>query len=99
MGQFIFGGGVQMERVVCRGERNMGGFVHLTKVANAEKHAFYTVTLFPIFFSEKFAKQQKEYTPQKNCFLTCLHVVIVVDCGIHSFRPIHHSSPLLYKLA
>jgi hypothetical protein len=47
MGQFIFGGGVQMERVVLQGRKKYGGFVHLTKVANAEKHAFYTVTLFP----------------------------------------------------
>jgi hypothetical protein len=49
------------------GEKKIGGslggggdiifqFVDLTKVANAEKHAFYTVTLFPIFLSEKFAK-------------------------------------------
>jgi hypothetical protein len=74
MGQFIFGGGGANGKSRLQGRKKYGGFVHLTKVANAEKHAFYTVTLFPNFLSEKFAKQQKEYTPQKNCFLPCLHV-------------------------
>lgn len=68
MGQFIFGGGVQMERVVCRGERNMGGFVHLTKVANAEKHAFYTVTLFPIFLVKNLQNSKKNIHHKKIAF-------------------------------
>lgn len=88
-----------MERVVCRGRKKYGGFVHLTKVANAEKHAFYTVTLFPIFLVKNLQNSKKNIHHKKICFIPCLHVVIVVDCGIHSFRPIHHSSPLLYKLA
>jgi hypothetical protein len=78
-------------------------FVDLTKLANAEKHAFYTVTLFPNILVKNLQNSKKIYTTKKSmgwgdCFLPCLHVVIVVDCGIHSFRPIHHSSPLLYKL-
>jgi hypothetical protein len=51
-----------MERIVCKGEKRMAGtnvifqFVDLTKVANAEKHAFYTILLFPIFLVKIFAK-------------------------------------------
>jgi hypothetical protein len=76
MGQFIFRGGLPMERRVCRGEKKNGvgtnvifQFVDLTKVANAEKHAFYnTVTLFPIFLVRNLQNSKKIYTTKKLLF-------------------------------
>lgn len=108
MGQFIFGGGVQMERTVCRGEKNWGQFgggggyyfsiCWSHKSGKCWKTCILYCNTFSNFFKWKICKIAKRYIPQKICFLSCLHAVIVVDCGIHSFRPIHHSSPLLYKL-
>jgi len=66
-----------MERTVCRGEKKWGGrvsnvifqFVDLTKVANAEKHAFYTVTLFPIFLVKNLQNSKKIYTTKNLLFI------------------------------
>lgn len=57
-----------MERVVCRGRKKYGGFVHLTKVANAGKHAFYTVTLFPIFLVKNLQNSKKSIHHTKIAF-------------------------------
>ncbi len=57
-----------MERVVLQGRKKYGGFVHLTKVANAEKHAFYTVTLFPIFLVKNLQNSKKNIHHKKIAF-------------------------------